>query len=85
MSVLSHSRVAVGVCIREKFWLENSLIQTFSRINTPKFSTTVTLHTYPSTKMEQAECFRTLEYKIQTPGNYQEESIQHSEHGESLK
>jgi len=24
-------------------------------------------------------------YKIQTPGNYQEESIQHSEHGESFK
>ena len=23
--------------------------------------------------------------KIQTPGNYPEESIQHSEHGESLK
>jgi hypothetical protein len=27
----------------------------------------------------------TLVYKIQTPGNYPEESIQHSEHGESLK
>jgi hypothetical protein len=26
-----------------------------------------------------------LAYKIQTPGNYPEESIQHSEHGESLK
>jgi len=24
-------------------------------------------------------------YKIQTPGNYPEESIQYSEHGESLK
>jgi hypothetical protein len=24
-------------------------------------------------------------YKIQTPGNYPEESIQHSEHGKSLK
>jgi hypothetical protein len=24
-------------------------------------------------------------YKIQTPGNYPEENIQHSEHGESLK
>ena len=27
----------------------------------------------------------TLAYKIQTPGNYPQESIQHSEHGESLK
>jgi len=35
--------------------------------------------------MEQMECSETLAYKIQTPGNYPEESIQHSEHGESLK
>jgi hypothetical protein len=26
-----------------------------------------------------------LAYKIQTPGNYPEENIQHSEHSESLK
>jgi rhodanese-related sulfurtransferase len=36
-------------------------------------------------KMEQTECSETLAYKIQTPGNYPEESIQHSEHGKSLK
>jgi hypothetical protein len=36
-------------------------------------------------KMEQTECSETLAYKIQMPGNYPEESIQHSEHGESLK
>jgi len=36
-------------------------------------------------KMEQTECFETSAYKIQTPGNYPEESIQHTEHGESLK
>jgi hypothetical protein len=35
--------------------------------------------------MEQAVCSETLAYKIQMPGNYPEESIQHSEHGESLK
>jgi hypothetical protein len=28
-------------------------------------------------KMEQTECFETSAYKIQTPGNYPEESIQH--------
>jgi hypothetical protein len=28
---------------------------------------------------------RSVPYTIQTPGNYPEESIQHSEHGESLK
>jgi len=36
-------------------------------------------------KMEQTECSETSAYKIQTPGNYPEENIQHSEHGGSLK
>jgi len=31
------------------------------------------------------ECSETSAYKLQTPGNYPEESIRHSEHGESLK
>ena len=31
------------------------------------------------------ECSETPAYKIQTPGNYPEESIQHPEHGASLK
>ena len=36
-------------------------------------------------KMGQTECSETLAYKTQGLGNYPEESIQHSEHGESLK
>ena len=36
-------------------------------------------------KMEQTECSETSVYKIQTPGNYPKESIQHTEHGERLK
>jgi len=36
-------------------------------------------------KMEQTECSEMMVYKIQTPGNYPEESIKRSEHGESLK
>jgi hypothetical protein len=36
-------------------------------------------------KMEQTECSETLAYKIQMPGNHPEESIEHSEHGRSLK
>jgi hypothetical protein len=36
-------------------------------------------------KMEQTECSETSAYEIQAPGNCPEESIQHSEHGESLK
>jgi len=43
------------------------------------------LHIYLPMKMEQTECSETSAYKIQTPGNYLEESIQHSEHSESLK
>jgi len=31
--------------------------------------------------MEQTECSETSAYKIQTPGNYPEENIQHTEHG----
>jgi len=41
--------------------------------------------TYPPMKMEQTECSETLAYKLQMPGNYPKESIQHTEHGESLK
>jgi hypothetical protein len=36
-------------------------------------------------KMEQIECSETSAHKIQTPGNYPGENIQHTEHGESLK
>ena len=41
--------------------------------------------TYPPMNMEQTVCSKTTAYKIHTPGNCPEESIQHSEHGESLK
>ena len=40
---------------------------------------------YLPVKLEQTERSETSAYKIQTPGNYPKESIQHSEHGESLK
>jgi len=36
-------------------------------------------------KMEQTECSKLSTHKIQMPGNYPEESIQHSEHSGSLK
>jgi hypothetical protein len=55
----------------------------FSRVSTPTFRTPVILHTYLPMKMEQ--CSKMSAYKIQTPENYPEESIQHSEHGESLE
>jgi len=36
-------------------------------------------------KMEQTECSETSAYKLQTSGKYSKESIQPTEHGESLK
>ena len=36
-------------------------------------------------KIEQTECSEMSAYKFQMPGNYPEESIQHSEQGESVK
>jgi hypothetical protein len=36
-------------------------------------------------KMEQTGCSEMSAYKIQMLGNYPKESIQHSEHSESLK
>jgi len=42
-------------------------------------------YTHPPMKMEETECSETSAYKIHTPENYQEKSIQHSEHGGSLK
>jgi len=36
-------------------------------------------------KMEQTDSSKMSAYKIQMPGNYPEENIQHKEHGESLK
>jgi hypothetical protein len=40
---------------------------------------------YLSAYEDGTECSETPAYKIQTPGNYPEESIRHSEHGKSLK
>ena len=36
-------------------------------------------------KQEQREYYETSAYKIQTSGNYPEERIQYTEHGERLK
>jgi len=72
-------------CQPPSYWLRLFSSQTVSRINTPTFSKLVILQTYLPMKMEQTECSETSAYKIQTPGYYPEESMQHSEHGKSLK
>ena len=64
----------------------SSGISLSSELYMPAFRNTLCIpHSYMSLKIEQRECSENLAYKIQTPGNYPEESIQHSEHGESLK
>jgi hypothetical protein len=73
----------VGVFICKKVCLENSL-SLLAQAKPQHFSNSVILHTYPP-MMEQTECSETSAYKIQMPGNYPEESIQHSEHRGSLK
>jgi len=60
-----------GCLYRKRFGLSH----TFSRTNTPTFSTPVILHTYPPVKMEHTECSETSAYKIQMPGNYPEAYI----------
>jgi len=69
------------------FFLGNSPASEFYM---PTFRTTLfRLHrrvgTYPPMKMEHTECSETSAYNIQAPGNHPEESIQHSEHSESLE
>jgi len=59
--------------------LENAGVYVYSNIPKPSHSS------YVSTYEDSTECSETSAYKIQTPANYSEESIQHSEHGEILK
>ena len=66
----------VEVFVKEKVWLRLFSSQTISCINTPTFSNLVVLHTCQPMKMEQTECHETSAYKIQTLGNYPDESIQ---------
>ena len=62
-------------CHTPSYWLRLFSSQTFSPISTPtllKPSHSSHLHAYE----DGTECSETLAYKIQTPGNYPEESIQ---------
>jgi len=59
--------------------------QTFSRIIPQTCPQPSLFHMHLPAYEDGTECSETSAYKIQTPGNYQKEIIQHSEHGESLK
>ena len=67
----------VGVFIWEKVWLENSLSQTFSCINTTTLLKPSHSSHLPAYE-DGTECSETSAYKIQTQGNYPEEIIQQS-------
>jgi hypothetical protein len=51
------------------------LSQTFSHMNISTYLKPSHSYTYLPMKMEQTECSETSAYKMQTPGNYPEESI----------
>jgi hypothetical protein len=54
-------------------------------VYTPTFLKPNTFYTHPPAYEDGTECSETSACKIQAPGNYPEESIQHWEHDESLK
>jgi hypothetical protein len=54
-------------------------------MDTPNIPQIQSLFTFLPVKMEQTVCSETSTYKIQTPRNYPEENIEHTEHGENLK
>jgi len=57
-----------------------------SEVYMPTFRNTLFhLHRQVGMNMESTGCQASSAYKIQTPGNFPEESIQHSEQDESLK
>jgi len=60
----------------KRFGFENSL-SLLAQAITPVFSNLVILYTCLPVKVEQTENSKTSVYKIQTPGNYPEENIQH--------
>jgi len=66
------------------YWLRLFSSETFSHINTPSFLEP-SHSSYLPTYEDGTECSEMSANKIQMPGNYPEEIIQSSEHGESFK
>jgi len=53
--------------------------------HTPTFLKPSSFYAHLPAYEDGTECSETSAYKLQTPGNYPKESIQHSENGKSLK
>jgi hypothetical protein len=69
----------VKVFIQEKVGSKLACINTSTILKPGYYSS------YLPAYEDGTECSGTSAYKIQTPGNYPEENVQHSQHGESLK
>jgi hypothetical protein len=54
-------------------------------VYTPTFTKPSSFRTHLPAYEDGTECSETSAFKTQTPGNYPNEIIQHSKHGESLK
>jgi hypothetical protein len=84
---ISFEEYSYGKSFGSKIASENLRLfssQTFSRMNTPTFLKPS--HSTPTCLWRwNRQCSEMSANKIQTPGNYPEESIKHSEQGESLK
>jgi hypothetical protein len=74
--ILRRVNFTLSPCHSPSYWLRLFYSQTFSRINTPKFLKTSHSLYLPAYE-DGTECSETSAYKIQTPGNYPEESIQY--------
>ena len=71
-------------CHPPSHWLRLFSSQTFSCKNTPTFLKRSHSSYLPASE-DGRDCSETSAYKIQTTGNYPDESVQRSEHGKSLK
>jgi len=71
------------------FWVKprhlNFICQHFGTLRLFHLHRRVGISSYLPVYEDGTECSKTSAYKIQTPGNYPEESLQHSEHSKSLK
>jgi hypothetical protein len=78
----THRRLLTNATLAVRFLLGNYPASEFYM---PTFRNPLSVPSSWKMNIEQSVCSETSAYKIQTPGNYPEESIQHSEHGESFK
>jgi hypothetical protein len=65
--------------MEETFWEDQNFFEVVASQEEEEEEEQVIPDTYLPMKMERTECSETSAYKIQTPGNYPEENIQHTD------